>query len=472
MPTRFIRIGGKEMLWGLGIVVAIPALLIVVVLAINATDVPLSDAAQSAMRVPPPPPPSERNGYVDSLGLAAPDGMSAYEAGLKVLSAGPKGEAWKRRSVGEQMPSCWREEFACIHLSSAGSVLRTLFEAERVFLDRYRAMQAKPEFADLWPGADSPDDPIPGYQDFLVGLRLTLVEAALRFNAGDRAGAIDIVEREKAFFRRVATGSRSLIQKLIAFAAISRAELFAAELARRLPVGDKALWQKLERVVQPLSAVELDVTGALRFEHAQGVKFRQTRRFVRHSDATYESFAAFGLPSARPWWDALWPYLYRPHYNTNHYVARTDLLLRAGDVPASDFLRTVDALAVQAEALLPAEWARWFINPIGWGHYNLGSRVDETDYFGRAHGLAAMQTLVRLQVRLRAEGARDPDLVRRAIAGPLGKALSNPFDGRPAMFDEASGTIGFEVPERFLPAGVRFSTGAAWAAGGKVWLKL
>jgi len=472
MPTRSIRIGTKEVRWGLGIVVAIPALLVVLVLAINATDVPLSDAAQAALRVPPPPPPSERNGYVDSLGLAAPDGMSAYEAGLKALAADPKAEPWKRRTIGEQMPSCWREESACLRLASASAVLRSVLESERVFLDRYRAMQAKPEFVDLWPAADSPNDAISGYQDFLNGLRLSLADAAVLFNAGDRGRAIAIVQREQAFFRRMAVGSRSLIQQMIAFAGISRTELFAAELARRLSIGDKALWQKLEGALQPLSAVELDVTGALRFEHAQGVKFRQTRRFVRFSDATYEAFAMMGTPRTRHWSDALWPYLYRPRYNTNHYVARTDLLLKAGAVPAADFLRTVDALTAQADALLPAEWVRWFVNPVGWDHEYLGSRVGETDYIGRSHGLAAMQALVRLQVRLRAEGARDPDLVRRAIAGPLGKEFHNPFDGRPALFDETLEAIGFEVPARFLLAGVRLSTGATWAAGGKVWLKL
>ncbi len=53
----------------------------------------------------------ERNGYVDALGLSAPDGLSAYEAGLKALAAGPQGSTSTRRrsnASGRSLPDALR----------------------------------------------------------------------------------------------------------------------------------------------------------------------------------------------------------------------------------------------------------------------------------------------------------------------------------------------------------------------------
>lgn len=463
-----MRVIIKGSAWILGLAV----LVVVAWFGINATDESLSDEARAAMSVPPAPAPSERNGFLDFLVLGAPEDVPIYERALKHLHAlnnqhegkSPPvpGEEAYSRDLDKQVPRCYSSKSSCLEDAAAHPNLQDLIDRHQPFLRRYRAMREKPEFVDLFE-IRSPEDSLPAYERLFDGKHLMLLGAALQFNAGNRESAIRELELEQDFARKVAIGSRSLLQKLVAFYALDMDALFLAEIARKVPPGDRALWSRIEALVRAPTKEELDVVPALRREIALYVRSMQTRRYVRLPDSYYEM--ANNLPGhaigTRPWWDPIAPYLYRPHQTVNLFAARSRIDLSLAEHPAAQFFEAREAARRQGKALEPGLLARFILNPVGHRHdylHNVGDPDDVRpypDYIARTHGHAGVQTLVRLQVTLRAAGLSKPDEIAAALAGPLGSSHPDPFTGVPMRFDPRTNTIGFESRERYHSYPVR-----------------
>ncbi len=440
----------KAVVWLLGIV----ALALALLFGINATDEPLSAETLAAMQVPPQPTLSENNGFLDFLALTAPAGASTVEVATGQLDLYRKGVAqedprWLRQaSLSEKLPMCRPGESSCLDVAAAHPGLRKLIDEHRTFLERYRAMRAKPEFTDLVP-VSSPEHGLPVYWHVTAGQRLSLLGAAIRFNAGDRAGAIRELELEYAFHRKLAAGSNTLIVKMIAFAALDRDGLFVVELARKLPPGDRVSWQRLAALTRPPTPEELDVVRSLKLERAQVVGWMRTRHYVRMSDELYEAFKAFA-PRTRPWWDSAAPYLYRPHQSVNRYVAQTNIALGVAGRPSAEFLDAVEDARTRLRTLEPGLLLRLVLSPAAYSHYLLEDGGDYSDYIGRAHSHAGVQSLVRLQVTLRAAGLTKPADVAAAMGGPLGARHAEPFTGKPMRYDAAGGTLSFPAEQKYL----------------------
>lgn len=426
---------------------------------INATDEALSDEARAALVVAPLPAPDRENGFLDFLVLAAPAEVPTYEAALDRL------RQFNDQSVATLPPPPWgpfqpdrrlrctfgategqsADGRACFELATAEPWIAEALEAQATLVKRYRVMRDKPRFVSLIQ-ASSPETPLPAYQELLEGQRLVLLGAARRFQAGDRAGAARELQRDSAFFRRMASDATNLIDKMIAFAALDRLALFATELARRAPRGDAAFWRALEPVLVPHTKAELDVVPSLRRGVTETVRWMQTRRHVRLSDASWETLSWSG--KTRPWWDAVAPYLYRPHQTVNRYAARCGIFLAVGERPSSEFFEASAEAGRRARALEPGPVARLVLNPAGWSHAMMEG-CDDADYVGRAHGRAGVQTLARLQMNLRARGITKPQDVAAALAGPLGKAHLDPFSGEPMRYDPATRTVGFDIEAKY-----------------------
>jgi len=436
------------------LLVALLTLALVAWFGINATDEALSDEARAAMIVPPPPAPSEKNGFLDFLVLGAVETASTKEVALSRLHAlnnQKRGDHLELPSSGfpgvridERMPWCRPEESSCLDAAARYPHLQDLIDSHRVFLLRYRAMREKPEFVSLLV-RDSPADPLPAYQEIFQGQRLSLLTAAVRFNAGDRAGAIRELEKENAFHRRFAAQSRTLIDKLISYAALDRDALFIAEIARRISPDETALWPRLKALARAPTKDELDVVPPLKQETASTIRWMQTRRYVRLPDSYYGPEP--WLIGARPWWDSFAPYLYRPHQSVNLYAARVKIMLAVAERPSTEFFKASEAAQGKSRALAPGILSGTILNPVGRNHYHLNH--DYVEYIGRMHGFAGVYTLVRLQVTLRATGISKPEEVRAALAGPLGRSHPDPFTGESMRFDPSTGTIGFDTQPKY-----------------------
>ncbi len=436
----------------------------VVVLAcwfgINATDEALSDEALAAMVVPPIPPSSEKNGFLDFLVLGAGEDAPTYEVALSRLHGYNNQKHGKGQlstlddfpsvKIDQRIPKCRPAESSCLDAASKAPNLQGLLDEQKVFLRRYRAMREKPEFVNLQ-SLVSPEDEIPQYHHITEGQKLSLLKAAIQFNAGDHAGAIEELERENMFHRRMASHSRTLIDKMLSHTMLSRDVLFVAELARKIAPSDALLRLRLATLTRPLSREELDIVPALREEIARSMRAVQTRHHGHTPNWLYEAAkddpAVFDF-DRRPWWDRFAPYLYRPHQSLNEYAVMARMSLGVAAAPSTGFLAASRELTSKFEATMPSSLYDMMLNPAGRIHYYLG-RPMFSDYIGRMHGVAGLHTLVRLQVALRAKGALTPGAVAEALFSPIGSAHLDPFAGKPMVFDPKTGTIGFDAEAKY-----------------------
>jgi len=399
------------------------------VFGINATDEELTELARNAMSVPPAPPTSSSNGYTDFLAL---DEIS-IDTRLK--------------------KSCGPEPGRCLKFASDNPELVQLSARDDEFAARYLAMRSKAEFVDLHEDT-GPDGRIPHYGYLIWGQGRSLTYAASLANRGRLETAVTELEAENAFHRRVATGARSLITKMVGLSTLQRDAFFASELARIPGKQATAVLGRLLAVVRPLAEVEIDVRKSHEIERAQRISWMQTRRYVRLSDDYYRFFKeSFELELSRPWWDPIAPYLYRPHQSINRYVTQTEILHGVAELPATEYATGAAAAYEKARALSPRGLASIFVNPVGNRHPYLsvapGGLVNKegyTAYFARARATQAIYTMVALQIRLRDAGITRPSAVEHAQEGPLFRAHPDPFTGKPMRFDPNTRTIGFKSP--------------------------
>jgi hypothetical protein len=241
---------------------------------------------------------------------------------------------------------------------------------------------------------------------------------------------------------------------MIAFLALDRTALLAAELARRMPRSEAQLWRRLESLLSPLTKEEVDVIPSVRREIANTLWWMQVRGYVRPSDDLYRSLATFS-DKRRPWWDPVAPYLYRPNQTANWFAAQCRIFLPVGERPSTEFFEAFKAASEQARALDPGPVAKVIFNPAGWRHPVIDGCDQYTDYIARAYAQAGVQTLSLLVVKLRAGGISNPTEVAAALAGSLGQAHADPFSGKPMHFDPSSNTVGFEVETKHLSGSAR-----------------
>jgi hypothetical protein len=444
------------------LVIAVLGLVVAAWFGINATDQELSSEAKALMSVAPPPAPSQKNGYLDSLSLSAPDDIPAYEFALRRLRVLQTAQAERSADTlaglanarfDSRLPDCRPAESSCLNATAGHPLLLELVEGHQVFLARYRAMREKPEFIDLLELA-SPDDEFPSYFNLVQGQRLSFLVAAIKFNAGDHAGAIAELEKENAFHRRMGVGGRTLILKMVSYAVLERDALFVADIARKMaPKKEGPLWRRLETLVRPPTKDELDVVPSLRVDFAQSMRWMQTRRYVRMSDSYYALAKTYPEIGTRPWWDPVAPYLYRPNDSLNLFAANMNVWLTVAARPSKDYYKATKAAGEQVQALAPGLPASLIINPVGRRHPNL--RAGEIDYICRMHGHSGVLALVRLQTKLRAEAISKPEAVRAALAGALGSSHADPFTGEPMVFDPGNMTIGFATEVKCIGGGSR-----------------
>jgi hypothetical protein len=206
-----VRLTLKIVAWLLGGLLGIA----LVVLGINATDEPLSSDAQALLRRPPPPAPTEANAFIDFLALGAPADAPTYATGvaqLAVLNGRSDARLIEVKFDPQSLLCKYGRYLSCVAANAAPA--RAKLDTHAIHLGRYLAMRGKPQFVDLYAPV-SPDNELPSYFLMTSGHRLVLTRAAIAFNAGQRAAALADLEAELAFYRRMASGSRSLLPKLL-----------------------------------------------------------------------------------------------------------------------------------------------------------------------------------------------------------------------------------------------------------------
>lgn len=442
----------KALAWIAGIAAAVAVAIPLAIIAVNAFDEELSAEAKALTAPPQALPAGDDSAYVLFLGLDAPAGEDQRGWGLKVLAslraqdasaAGSEKAPPVLKSAplveGKVARWCNPAAHSCMAAVPADSI--ALLKEHALALERYRTMQAQPSYVELYV-PDRLESAYPSYAPLIGGQAVSLLAMAVAANAGNIRAALDGLEREMAFHRRMADGSRTLLGKMVANSLLARDLLFLSDLMHEKR---DALGPHLDRIailLRPLSAAERSLATAYRADSASFARYMLTidrERIARDagSSAWWRNFAAVG---------------YQRNATANLVAEQLQEILAVDEAPASRYEQAAATYRARLSQAEQASGLKTFVNPTGRILVNVAA-PDRSDYTGRMHDLHALFALVGLQRALYAEGRLTPEAVVDALADPAYVAYGNPYTGKPMAYDAQSGTLSF------APA-----SGAAWAA--------
>lgn len=392
----------------LAALLALPAVVLVVLLAVNRADeAPSADAERLAAML------RERRVLVD-----ADNGhVHARDFGARH----PRYRDARVPPVAALARACSDARGCAAALEADASALGEWIAAERWLLDRYHAMLATKGWREEIPADVA--DALPPYGAVLDAQKLYLLVARERARVGDAAAVRELLERDLAFWRRVMASSDLLVTRMVAGAAAGRNFAFGHLALRELPAAAVAdavppSWRR------PLALPERSLARALAGE------WRFTASALTRAMAPDggEPAAFAGLPSSR-----LQRLLFKEQATKNLFASRMAALGRISERPYAKLPGALAALAAGGEG---SPWSVY--NPVGTILAGIATPA-YGDYIARASDLEGQRRLALLGAELRAAGV-DGDAVVPALSATR---LRNPYDGAPFEWDADAGAVVF-----------------------------
>ena len=432
-------------LWTAGVLAAS----LVLLLGINAIDESFTPQAKALLEPPKAPAPSERNGYIALLGLGAPEGEKPYAIGLKVIEVLRQQEApgfswsrdWDRAAsagvakVEKSITSaCSMQAKSCLENVAGKAESPSVVAKHAPLLARYREIRAMPEFAEVYyPSsflAQAPSLPSGVYQ-------LELASAAAHVQAGNLDAALRGLEAENAFHRKVAANAAMVGTKFVSLNYLQMHALFVSDLVRTRPAASAKYLSRLQGLVRPLTAEEADMSKVLRTDATHQA------RMLRHDE-----IARMARIDGGGWPGWLVPLFYREGETINVYATQNALRRKVAEVPATQYASAAEEAKRAAAALVPDGVLRPLINPVGITQLEEMADYDVINIVGRMHDAQGILALVSTQLALHAAGAKTPEAIEKALAGPLGVARPDLYTGKPMLYDAKASSLGFLSPTR------------------------
>ena len=263
--------------WVLLVIVALVVAAASILFFINASDEPLNPEAYAALDTHFDSIPRQDNAYFAILGLDSrndadvnAEGQRAYERYLTAFRAHPEAAfsfagdaAFPRQPIDGLLDG----------LCGSGAVHEDCVErmrehpddfahalsANSIFVERYEGLTRYERFVN--PVSLTVVSPIPSWQPFLVAKRLWLTQRARQITGGDTDQAIDAMQREVAFTRRLlAQPNLLLIDKVVLATSLRNSLIFISDLVRATALSD-AQYARLAESVAPLSDDERSLAG-------------------------------------------------------------------------------------------------------------------------------------------------------------------------------------------------------------------
>lgn len=440
----------KALAWVAAIAVFAAIAVPLAVVAVNAWDEELSAQAKALAAPPQALPAAGDNAYVLFLGLDAPAAADQREWGLKVLEslrardASPAGSdkaaAPRSEPLIDAKVAGWCNPAARSCMAAVPTDAVDLLQKHALALERYRTMQAQPRYLELYV-PDRPESAHPSYAQLMAGQAVSLLAAAVAARAGNLRAALDGLEREIAFHRRMAAGSRTLLGKMVANGLLARDLLFLSDLMREQRDALMSHYDRIAILLRPLSAAERSLAAAHRADSALLVRYLLT--------IDRESIARDAGSSA--WWRSFAAVGYQRNATANLVAQQLQEILAVDAASADRYGQAAAAYRDRLSQAGQAAGLRGFVNPTGRILVQAGA-PDRSDYTARMHDLSALFVLIGLQRALYAAGKLAPEAVAGVLTDPAFAAFRNPYTGEPMAYDAQSSTLSF------VPAG-----GAAWA---------
>ncbi len=395
----------------LGALLALPAVALILLVAINWSDeAPSTDAQRlAAMLRDRPVLADQANGYVHARDL-----LGASERGYRDA---------RSPEVAALAEACSKARDCSDALEEHSGVAGAWIASEQWLLDRYQAMLATEGWRE-----EIPEDiaaPLPPYGQALEAQKLHLLSAWQHARAGDAAAVRDLLEQDLLFWRRTAASSDLLISKMIALAAAERhfalgnvalAALPAASAGEAVPPS----WR------QPVTLPERSLARALGGEwHFISSALQQAMA----ESATGDPAGLAGLPSSR-----LQRVLFKEQATRNLFAGRMAGLGRLSERPYAELAEALDSLVASEDE---QSWLRLY-NPVGTLLAAVGVAA-YGEYIARASDLEGQRRAALLVVELRGAGTTG-DAVPTALSTAT---LRNPYDDAPFEWDAAEGAVVF-----------------------------
>lgn len=444
---------------GLGI-----PLLLILVVAINARDEPLSPEAAAFAAESGPDVADPENAFFAALGFASPPGQDPHAQGMQ--AAARYEAALAQRPYFASADNGVRDLTAPEALSTATPIgdlicsgdgcrqqrqqktghLAVTLNANKAMLARYERLQAYPHYRD----ALTPTIFAPGVPFGVLGSahQLLLAKVVLFARYGDPGKALATLKRDTFFWRMVLRDADSLIARVVAARFLTNNANLLSELATQYKWSAGALQEKAQAIVLPLTVEERDPGPALRREFRMNrhlfAGFAKDPAFRRSlMNVTDEGAIASGGR------DILYRLFYRPEATANAAYRDFASLVAVMGLPAREFIKHLPATGAAVES--SPSLIRWNLiyNPLG-KVMLASSPPDPRKIAAQLHNLDGLLRLVALQLRAKQEGlapGRMEDFLRSA-----GDAFANPYTGGPMQYDAEGHRFYFlGVDDNLLP---------------------
>lgn len=388
-------------------------------LLINVFDEELKPEAAAYVQLPKPRFADGENAYFAFMGFLAPAGAQPHAVGREIIAAyetalakNPFLDTFKaddylkgaKLSVQGKPESCDPGKERCLDRYLADEALfRQLLSDNQVLLERYRALYSYPHFEETaTPGIAAP---IAGFPVRLV----PLVNAEIAFDVqrGEYSRALDRLEQDIAFWRRLLRESRTLVSKMVAVGALHRDYRLLSEMVD-FDAAAAQHFARIRKLVVLLDRQEANIAECMRWEAAMG-------------DRVLRSISA----QDKSWWSG-----YLLHATLNESYEKVKAHADLAELPAFRLQQAKKDLERKDQEESDSWW-RHAYNPVG-RIFNSNS-VAYAPYVERVHDLDGYMRLVALQMQIsqrRLSDAEIPGFLKSA-----GKRYADPYTDRPMQWD-------------------------------------
>jgi hypothetical protein len=418
----------KRILIALFLLVVIP---LGVVAVINLRDEPLQPEAAAFLDASPTKVPAERNAFYYVVGFEGPAGDDPHKAGKawidsldaaqqQLLSGAEAAWPPQPRGLAKIEAYCVPEKGSCIRWLKETTEGRPALADNAAIVKRYQRVLSYPAYAEM----TDPrlyTYPLPRYVGFGNAQRLFLLHIADRLERGQIDDALGALRDEIDFDRRMLAGSRTLLHKLVAAAALQRTLLFTSDAlgTYRQQIGPGAAM--IAEALRPLSAEERALTPGLRTELIMAASALEPKRW-RAEDMGWP------IPTA-----LLKPF-YRHRATVNGMYKVTRDWSDVDNASASD-LGTALIRAREAEPEFSPR--RAIYNPVG--KLLVANNLPRLNAsFERIHDTDALVRLVALQADIVAQDVKHEDVPA------FSKKALDPYTGKPFAWDASTRQLSFE----------------------------
>lgn len=421
----------------LGLLPALPILLALAVVGINAFDSSLDPKAAATGEPRVTQVADAQNGYLAVIAMGAGDGSdgNAYalawlaEARLAARENRPEQHVEAKRAQRPDL--CDPAQTSCLTVvQDKADSLRARLDAYKEDLVRYEKLIDSRAYEEILDYRFSAESQFPRYAAMGGAQRAWLVRAALSAHEGNIDSALTAIERDIAFQRLMLQRSRTLIGRMIAAANYSRDLAFLADLLQTSLADLKPHAPRLTAMLQPIAPDALNMDVLIETE------FGAMKQLLKDPGAANKGQSGWMESLGMRW-------LYQPNATVNaafaQYMQARESLRRT---PAALLLdqETQKNQDTAGDGAMP--WQDYLVNPMGKILVKIGM-PSFVSYALRLHDLDAMNRMLGLAAEIIAADVNAEDI--EVYVAKSGAPFFDPYTGRPMRWDAAKKQLSFQV---------------------------